>query len=791
MSQLNKELQIITHSKGLEKNMITQEGFRLTLITEQLLRVEVSDKNQFVDDATLSFWNRELEEVKFEVKKKQHYLIIITAFVGFVFDTKLKKVTSVIIDNNEIPCDNKYNLKGTARTLDQKWDNVKLGLGVISRNGVAVIDDSDTLLFKDSFPCEKPFVSEDKYIFAYGHNYRQALVDFYKVAGQTPLLPRYVLGNWWSRYRDYSQSEYIDLMKKFEDKKLPFTVATIDMDWHWVNVNEKFGTNFKGKYCNFQTEGWTGYSWNTDLFPDYKEFFNWLHQHNYYTTLNLHPAAGVRHYEDMYAKIATRMGIDPNTKQTVPFDISSEKFINAYFEELHHPYENDGVDFWWMDWQQGKKSTVKGLDPLWSLNHYHFLDSKKKGRGMLLSRYSGVGSHRYPIGFSGDSFAVWSALKFQPYFTNTASNIGYTWWSHDIGGHMFGYTDDEMYIRWCQYGVFSPINRLHSTNHDLQGKEPWNYSYQAEEIVSKFLRLRHKLIPYIYTMNYRNHTEGIALCEPMYYNHPNNAEAYEVGNQYYFGSELIVNPIVDKCDKKTGLAYSKVWLPEGRFTDIFTKQIYTGGKFINMYRDLGSIPVLAKEGAILCLGKGEDNSCGNPNKMEVEVYRGNGTFSLYEDDGVSEKYKEGKFATTTFNVQEREGKLYFEILPVENDRFATVGLRYYTIKFADIVSANMQAVIDENILEMDFNKEMTFKVPCSSKLKILLTEVEVLQNEDFISQAKGILSKVNGANALKMAKYKGFNKIKNEEEFYKKVMCSTFPKNAKGAIKELYLSMSK
>ena len=144
--------------------------------------------------------------------------------------------------------------------------------------------------------------------------------------------------------------------------------------------------------------------------------------------------------------------------------------------------EDEGVDFWWLDWQQGTNTKVEGLDPLWMLNHYHFLDSAREGkRPMTFSRYAGVGSHRYPVGFSGDTVISWESLAFQPYFTNTASNIGYGWWSHDIGGHMQGTRDDELEARWYQYGVFAPINRLHSTQNEYIVKEPWRFRKEVCE----------------------------------------------------------------------------------------------------------------------------------------------------------------------------------------------------------------------------------------------------------------------------------------------------------------------
>lgn len=181
---------------------------------------------------------------------------------------------------------------------------------------------------------------------------------------------------------------------------------------------------------------------------------------------------------------------------------------------------------------------------------------------MTFSRYAGPGSHRYPIGFSGDTHITWESLDFQPYFTNTASNIGYGWWSHDIGGHMMGYRDEELEVRWYQYGVFSPINRLHSSNSRFSGKEPWKFSMEAEHVMGNYLRLRHQMIPYLYTMNYRAWKEDEPLCQPMYHVDAEDFAAYQVPNQYMFGTELLVAPITTKridsvCSQKLLYGFRK------------------------------------------------------------------------------------------------------------------------------------------------------------------------------------------------------------------------------------------
>jgi alpha-glucosidase (family GH31 glycosyl hydrolase) len=160
--------------------------------------------------------------------------------------------------------------------------------------------------------------------------------------------------------------------------------------------------------------------WNKELFPDHVAFLKDLRDRKLKTTLNTHPADGVRAFEKPYEAMCKALGRDsskgvvrpkplplarcPTDNQPIPFECADKKFFDEYLKLLHHPLEDEGVDFWWLDWQQGPHSEIKGVDPLWVLNHYHFLDSGRKGdRRFTFSRYAGPGSHRYPIGFSGVS----------------------------------------------------------------------------------------------------------------------------------------------------------------------------------------------------------------------------------------------------------------------------------------------------------------------------------------------------------------------------------------------------
>ena len=684
-----------------EKNVIVKKNIRFTVITPCLLRVEAQREGKFCDEPTQSVWFRDFCDCDFQISESKSNIEIKTEKATFVYSLKANKMLNIrLADGRNVKNFKAGNLKGTSRTLDITAID-RVGNGVCSRNGVAILDDSDTLAIKtDGAILPRDNAEKDIYYFAYGNDYIGATTDLYNLTGRVPLIPRYALSNWWSRYKDYSQEEYLNLMDRFKAEEIPITVATVDMDWHWVKIREKFGKDSHKvtKHLNFMeyvydvwSTGWTGYSFNTDLFPDPDGFLKKLKEDNYKITFNIHPSMGVRWFEDQYEEMCKAMGQDPKTKEPVKFDITDKKFTEKYFDILHHPFEEKGVDFWWIDWQQGKNTAVKGLDPLWALNHYHFLDNAKDNhRPLILSRFCGAGSQRYPLGFSGDTTQTWKSLDYQPGFTATASNVAYPWWSHDIGGHCMGIKNDELYLRWVQLGVYSPVMRLHSTNNEFMGKEPWNYSGSVGKIATEALRFRHRLLPYIYTMNYRTHTECRAICEPMYYAYPEDENAYNCKNEFFFGTELIVAPITRPTSPKTRMASVKVWLPEGRYTDIFTGRIYSGNKFVEMYRDLETIPVLAKEGTILPLAVNDrTNDCTNPDSLELLVYRGNNTFTLYEDDGETLSYKDGEYLKTAFTVAEKGNTVSFKIEKAEGTASVVPQTRTYTVSFKDIVSGDV------------------------------------------------------------------------------------------------------
>lgn len=692
---------IKTEGHAEDAAIIQGEKYRFTVLTEEMIRLEYCEDGKFEDRATQCVIDRKFKVPEYQVIENEESLEIITDKIHLVYNKQ--KFTdyglSVQVRGNISVYHSIWHfgeeatdLRGTARTLDEADGAIELEHGIISRFGYGILDDSRSLVItEDGWVEPRKEDCIDIYFLGYGHEYEHCLKDYYHLTGKTPLLPRYALGNWWSRFYRYNDQEYKALMTRFEKEEIPFSVSVIDMDWHLVDIDPKYGS------------GWTGYTWNKELFPDPKEFMTWLHDHGLKVTLNVHPAGGVQAHEEKYKEMAEAMGRDWEKEEPVNFDVTDQKFLKAYFEYLHHPNEEEGVDFWWLDWQQGGLSKIPGLDPLWMLNHYHYLDSGRRGkRRLTFSRYAGMGSHRYPVGFSGDTIISWESLAFQPYFTANASNVGYGWWSHDIGGHMKGYRDEELSTRWIQFGVFSPIMRLHSSNSAFTGKEPWNYNAVSENIMKRHLKLRHEMIPYLYTMNYHASHDGQPLIRPMYYLEPEQPEAYEVPNEYYFGTELVVCPITEPTDKAAGTACVKAWIPEGKWYDIFSGLKYDGGRMLELYRSLEDIPVLAKEGAIIPLTDLTEytNSVENPKELAVKIVPGKkNAFILMEDTGDTCEDKEENWAQTKLEwINENE----FIIHPANGNLDVIPKRRTWKMEFYGIADVdNLEVTVGGKAIETE------------------------------------------------------------------------------------------
>lgn len=662
-----------TNSVANPQAIVSGPQYRFTILNSRLIRYEWASDGGFEDRASTFVINRHFPTPEFRVVDEHDNLEIITDHFHLCYDKQRFSPAGLTahfnfkhtdwgapwqygIDERLNLCGS-HNLGGTARTLDNCNGRCDMGEGVISKAGYAALDDSASMLFDGDFVAgRKPGDRIDGYLFCYGHDYKAALKAYYALSGKQPVLPRYALGNWWSRYYAYHQDGYVQLMDDFRARDIPMSVGVVDMDWHIVSDP------------SVPHAGWTGYTWDKKLFPEPERFRRDMHERRLKITLNDHPHNGIHSHEDAYEEMAQALDHDTSEKRPIIFDPANPKFMKAYLQILHRNLEKTACDFWWIDWQQGPYSKIPGLDPLWLLNHFHYLDHGRDGNAtpLIFSRYAGPGSQRYPVGFSGDTVVTWDSLAFQPEFTATASNIGYGWWSHDIGGHIFGSRDDELVTRWVQLGVFSPIFRLHSSDSKWNSKEPWMYRLESEKVMSSFMKLRHRLVPFLYTCNILGSVEDEPLVQPMYWMYPDSDQAYAFPNQYTFGSKLLIAPIVEPRDKTTNLGAVRAWLPPGpRFVDMFTGQVYDADREITFYRSLENYPVLIREGTVIPMdaSPAPRNGCLNVDAFEFLVVVGNNAEAIVlenvgDDAPHSTASKEQRKYAVHYN--QAEGKLTAE-----------------------------------------------------------------------------------------------------------------------------------
>lgn len=689
-----------------EKQAVFQGQFyRITILSDLLIRLEFSDEGYFEDRPTELVKFRRFPVPQMKIDDSDNFLDITTKYFNLKY-VKEKPFAGKVVDSNlqiilldannrewyynNPEVRNRYGIIGdidktTDETIDNNMNNIKnvkkkvqelitKEKGLYNPDGFASIDDSKSnIINEDGTIIYNDKNRTDIYVFMYNKDFGNCLRDYFTLTGMPPLIPRYALGIWWNKNEYYSFDDIKRLLVAFNKYRIPLSVLLLGDNWHLKDKN------------NLQRFP-SGFTFNRDLFPRPKEFTEYLHERGVSIGLNIDPSEGIYPHEPRYDEIAKSMGI--GDKQTIPFNVYDKTLMTQYFDLLINPLYDVGIDFFWVNYRRIKDRNVQGI-----LNYYHFTDFKKKEglRPLILAKPSQYAPHNYPVHYSGETFVSWSSLKDLPFYNSTSSNIGLSWWSHDIGGYKEGIEDSELYIRYVQYGTYSPIFRFAAKYGFYYKREPWRWDVKTLGIVRDYCLLRHRLIPYLYSEAYKYHKVGLPVIQPLYYQYPDLYDEIDYKNEYYFGTELLVAPITKPKDVVMNRSVEKIYLPEGMWYDFKTGKKYPGNKRYNLFYKDEDYPVFAKSGSIICLADLEQNLnvTKSPETMEIHIFPGkSNSYNLYEDDGYSNLYEQGYYILSKIDYNYMQNNYTVIIRALEGKTGIIPAKRNYRIRFRNTREAN-------------------------------------------------------------------------------------------------------
>lgn len=690
------------------ENVIKGKKYRFTVLTPRLIRMEYSEDGTFEDHLTTLVLNRKTAAVEYTKKEDKKYLEITTSYFRLTyeknkpfysgkFDT-MKYLKVELLNTDKIwyyghPEIRNYGSPNSS--LDDNKGKLKLKKGLYSVDGFASIKDENDLILENGTVKPRENKNIDLYLFLYLKDFALCLKDYFLITGSPALIPRYALGNWWSKNEEYNDLSLKDLVDDFKNKEIPLSILLLDKKWH---IDE-----YKDKIYD------SGFTWNKTLFSNPEKMIDYLHKSGIRLGLNINPVPGILPYEPSYDVLAHTL---EKQEDILVFNVMNDAVIENYFNFLIHPLDKMGVDFYWID-ETTKKERENAI-----LDYYHTEDMKKdyQKRPMLLSRNVTSAPHHYPVLYSGKTIVSWDTLKMIPFHNALASNIGVSYWAHDIGGYYKGTEDNELYTRYVQLGVFSPILKFGADKGKYYKREPWKWSIKTYSIVKKYLQLRHQLIPYLYAEAYKYHQYGMPMVMPIYHKFPEMYDDVNYRNGYYFGTELFVSPIVTKKDYIMNRSIHKFFLPDGMWYDFVTGKKFPGGKnYISFFKE-EDYPVFAKAGSIITLGKNQElNDTTPPKDMEIQIFPGrSNTYHLYEDDGVSELYQKDYYLLTEIDYNYMPNNYTVIVRPIEGKKGIIPDNRNYKFVFRNTKKASdvlvyfndTQIDFDSYVLENDFIVEV-------------------------------------------------------------------------------------
>ena len=501
-----------------------------------------------------------------------------------------------------------------------------------------------------------------------GDSWIDLVNQYTSLTGKQPMIPRWALGNFSSRFGYHSQKEVINTIDKFIDEKIPVDAVIIDLYW--------FGKTIKGTMGNLD--------FDKDSFPNPKKMIADLKTKGVKTILVTEPfilTTSNRWQETVAADI---LGKTPEgNPYKYDFYFGNTGIVDIFkpqgkewFWNIYKKFTDYGVSGWWGDLGEPEVHPTDLLHATGTADEVHniyghnwaklvyegYQKDFPNQRPFILMRAGYSGSQRYGlIPWSGDVNRSWGGLQSQPSIALQMGMQGMGYMHSDLGGFAGDNLDDALYTRWLQYGVFQPIYRPHAQ--EEVPSEPVFREPKTKALAKKSIELRYSLLPYNYTLAFENHQNGTPLMRPLFFDEPSNNESLINDKSYLWGNDFLVSPVV-----KAGLKTQEVSFPSGsNWFDFYTDNIIAGGqiKTINLHKDY--IPTYVRGGAFIPRIKSIQNTNQYSLKsfdlhlyFDASVKESKG--KLYNDDGKTpQAFEKGDYEIFNFESAYKNNTLTIEV----------------------------------------------------------------------------------------------------------------------------------
>ena len=509
-----------------------------------------------------------------------------------------------------------------------------------------------------------------------GESWSDFMSQFTSLTGRQPLLPRWALGNFSSRFGYHSQKQTRATVAQFRKDSIPLDAIILDLFW--------FGKQMKGNMGNL--------AFQRDSFPNPEKMMRELDQNGVKTILITEPfilTTSKRWDEAVKNEV---LGTDslgnPFTYDfyfgnTGLVDVFKPKAAN-WFWNIYKDLVNEGAGGWWGDLGEpevhpsalqhvnGSADMVHNIyGHNWAkLVYQGYKKDFPQQRPFILMRAGAVGSQRYGmVPWSGDVSRSWDGLKPQTEISLQMGMQGIAWMHSDLGGFAGANLDDELYTRWLQYGVFQPVFRPHAQE-DVPS-EPIFREPKTKALAKKSIQLRYKMLPYNYTLAFKNHQTGMPLMRPLFFEESNNAELLNISDTYMWGDAFLVSTVTDP-----GITQKQVYMPKDNvWFDFVNDSQYEGGKAYSIALKEDHIPVFVRSGSFIPMIKSiqttKDYSLKN---IELHYYHHKSTTKsegeLYDDDGKTpQAFEKGAYELLKFNSSFAGRKLKITITTQDGKAF--------------------------------------------------------------------------------------------------------------------------